>query len=74
MEGDGMTNLELIRELGKPGKVYMPVATAHDVVHLAVEKTYLIDLLKQQPPADEAWWTFYGGQTSPADRWLDVNT
>lgn len=67
-----MTNQELIRELAKPGKVYMPVVTANDVVHLAVEKACLIDLLKQQPPADEAWWCFYGDGQSPGERWLDT--
>jgi hypothetical protein len=70
-----MTNLELIRQLARPGKVYMPVMTANDVVHLAIEKAYLIGLLKQQPPADEAWWRFYGPEPDEwvADRWLDIN-
>ena len=67
-----MTNLELIRELGKPGKVYLPVVTQHDIVHLAVEKAYLIGLLKDQPLADKAWWDFYGDNRSPAERFLDV--
>jgi hypothetical protein len=69
-----MTNLELIRELAKPGKVYMPVVTADDIVHLAIEKAYLIGLLKDQPPNDEAWWRFYGTDRNIAtERWLDVN-
>jgi hypothetical protein len=70
-----MTNRELIRELAKPGKIYMPVAAAHDVVHLAVEKTYLVDLLKQQDPDEEARWCFYGNdQGRGGDRWLDINS
>ena len=68
-----MTNLELIRELAKPGKVYMPVVTANDVVHVAVEKAYLIGLLKDQPADEPAWWRFYGDdQDRTGERWLDV--
>jgi hypothetical protein len=70
-----VTNLELLRELRKPGKIFMPVTTQHDVVHLAVEKAYLIDILQQQPPAETAWWGFVGDdQNRTGERWLDVNS
>jgi hypothetical protein len=68
-----MTNRELIRELAKPGKVYMPALTKHDVVYVAVEKAYLIDLLKQQDADGEAWWGFVGDGSYTAERWLDTN-
>jgi hypothetical protein len=68
---NGLTNRRLITELGKPGKVYMPVMVANDVVYLAVEKAYLIDLLKQQEPDEPAWWRFYGDPNG-TERWLDV--
>jgi hypothetical protein len=68
-----LTNAEMIRELAKPGKVYAPVVTKNDVVHLAIEKAYLIDLLKQQEPDEPAWWCFYGNdQRRGGDRWIDI--
>jgi hypothetical protein len=68
-----LTNAQLIRELAKPGKVFMPVLMANDVCHMAVEKAYLIGVLKDQQPDDPAWWCFFGGDYGPGtDRYLDV--
>lgn len=66
-----LTNAQLIRELAKPGKIYMPVMMANDVAYLAVEKAYLIDMLKQQEPDQPAQWRFYGDPNG-AERWLDI--
>jgi len=69
-----MTNRELLKELAKPGKVWMPVLTPHDVTHIKVEKAHLIRYLKHQPPDEDAPWCFYGeDQGRAGDRWLDVN-
>lgn len=68
-----LTNAQLIRELAKPGKVFMPVVMANDVTHMAVEKAYLIGVLKDQPADEPAWWCFFGeDQGRGGDRWLDI--
>lgn len=55
-----MTNAELIRAIRKPGRVYMTVMTANDVARIPVEKTFLIDLLRDQPADEPAMWAVYG--------------
>jgi len=55
-----MTNQELIRAVQKPGKVYMTVMTADDVCRIPVEKTFLINLLRDQPADEQALWAIYG--------------
>jgi hypothetical protein len=66
-----MTNLELIRAVRKPGRVYMTVHTKHDVARIPVEKTFLINLLRDQPANDEAMWTVYGNLGDGI--FLDIN-
>lgn len=53
-----MTNKELIRELRKPGKVEMPVNTAHDTYHIVIDKSDLIAQLINQPQDEQAGWVF----------------
>ena len=55
-----MTNADLIREVRKPGRVYMTVMTANDCARVPVEKTFLINLLKDQPADERAAWQVYG--------------
>jgi hypothetical protein len=70
-----ITNRELIAELRKPGRVYMPVVAPHDVVHMEIVKAALIFLLKDQPPDEPAIWCFYGDDKDrTGDRWLDVQS
>jgi len=66
-----MTNLELIRAVRRPGRVYMTVHTADDVVRVPVEKTFLINLLRDQPADEEAMWAVYGDLGDGI--FLDVN-
>jgi hypothetical protein len=55
-----MTNKELIRAVRQPGRVYMTVMTANDVARIPVEKTFLIDMLRDQPADEQAMWSVYG--------------
>ena len=52
-----MTNLELIREIRKPGLVYMPVLAGNDVIHMETVKAAVLFLLKDQPADEQANWT-----------------
>lgn len=55
-----MTIKELIKELRKPGKIYMPVLMAGDIEYLAIEKNDLIEVLMAKEADDIAPWNFYG--------------
>lgn len=67
-----MTNGEMIKELRKPGKVYMPVCSANDVTHIAIEKSDLISILQDRDVNADCDWTFYG--MFNGGRKLDINT
>jgi hypothetical protein len=67
-----VTNLELLRELRKPGRIWMPVVGKHDVTHIEIKKADLIDRLKELDPDSDAPWRFYGDDQGAVDRWLDV--
>jgi hypothetical protein len=55
-----LTNAELIKELRKPGKVYVPVLISGGVEYLAAEKSDMISLLLDLEPKEAAYWCFYG--------------
>lgn len=52
-----MTNLEMIAELRKPGKVTVPVITKHDVERIVAEKADLINYLQACSANEECYWT-----------------
>jgi hypothetical protein len=54
-----ITNAQLIARLRGTGKVYMPIVSAQDVVHLAVEKAMLIAYLRGLAPTDACQWAIY---------------
>lgn len=55
-----MTNKELLREVRKPGRVYMTMLAGQDVARIPVEKAFLLDLLRDQPADEKALWAVYG--------------
>jgi hypothetical protein len=55
-----LTNAQLIRAVRKPGRVYMTVMTANDCARIPVDKSFLIDLLKDQPADEKADWQVFG--------------
>lgn len=66
-----MTVLELVKEIRKPGRIYMPVMLSGDVTYVAVEKSDLLDLLLcNYLNSDPAPWAFYGEHNG--HRKLDV--
>jgi hypothetical protein len=54
-----MTNRELIRALRQPGRVYMPVLIPNDVKSIEVVKADVIEILRDLPGDDEAYWCIY---------------
>jgi hypothetical protein len=64
METLPMTNLELIREVRKPGLVYMPVLAGNDVVPMETVKAALLFLLRDQPADEQAIWTVVSRQSN----------
>lgn len=54
------TYAELIREVRKPGDIEMPVLAGHDVIHLIVRKSDLLDHLERGAPDDKAPWSISG--------------
>lgn len=44
---------DIIREVRKPGKVYIGMLIAHDVVHVVAEKSDLIEWLTRYRDADD---------------------
>lgn len=70
MEMDMLTNKEVIKELRKPGKVYMPILMKNDVTFIAIEKADLIAVLQYLDPNIPCEWTFYGNYNG--GRKLDV--
>ena len=60
------TNEELIREIRKPGKVYVTVIMPGDVARIVAEKADLIAYLSDLDPKAPAPWTFVSGRTLDA--------
>jgi len=67
-----MTNRQMIRELKKPGRIYMPVISSADVIHILVQKLDLIELLMERDPEGKCDWDFFGAYAD--GRKLDINS